>query len=191
MKFEKLSIEGAWIGEAQIIQDSRGNFREWFKRKELLAISGINFQATQGNISVSRLNTLRGIHYSLAKEGQAKWVTCTQGSILDFLVDLRTDSLTFLKTEQIQLSSTNGLGIYIPSGVAHGFLAQEEGSQVNYLLTSDFNPKCEFEVNFFDEEIGLKIGIHESLCLLSNKDARAPKLRDLLQSNMLPQMSSV
>ena len=95
MKLTPLGIEGAWLAESPVWSDERGFFREWFKAEDILSATGIDFSIQQANISQSQHGVIRGIHYSLAPQGQAKWVTCVQGSILDVVVDIRPTSTTY------------------------------------------------------------------------------------------------
>jgi len=97
MKLTPLGIEGVWVAESPVWRDDRGFFREWFKAEDIKKVTGRNFSIEQANISVSSAGTLRGIHYSIAPRGQAKWITCVSGSIKDVIVDIRPDSQTFGK----------------------------------------------------------------------------------------------
>ena len=95
MNLIPLGIEGAWLAESQVWSDERGFFREWFKAEDVKSVTGRDFGIEQANISLSSLGTLRGIHYSIAPRGQAKWITCVSGSIKDVIVDIRPASQTF------------------------------------------------------------------------------------------------
>ena len=81
MEITPLAIEGAWLAHSPVWSDQRGYFREWFKVADVEKVTGRSFSAEQGNISQSSRGTVRGIHYSIAQRGQAKWVTCVTGSI--------------------------------------------------------------------------------------------------------------
>jgi dTDP-4-dehydrorhamnose 3,5-epimerase-like enzyme len=85
MELTPLGIEGAWLAESPVWKDDRGFFREWFKTEDINKATGRNFNVEQANISSSTKGTLRGIHYSLAAKGQAKWVTCVTGLTNDYL----------------------------------------------------------------------------------------------------------
>ena len=125
MTLEKLSITGAYVANHHVFPDERGIFREWFKSEEILSIDK-NFTVKQANFSRSKRWVIRGIHYSLAPQGQAKIVTCASGSVLDVIVDLRLGSPTYLEVEYIELSEESGKVVYIPSGVGHGFIVKTE-----------------------------------------------------------------
>ena len=97
MEITPLAIEGAWLAHSPVWSDQRGYFREWFKVADVEKVTGRSFSAEQGNISESSRGTVRGIHYSIAQRGQAKWVTCVTGSIKDYIVDIRPESKSFGK----------------------------------------------------------------------------------------------
>jgi dTDP-4-dehydrorhamnose 3,5-epimerase len=123
MKVTPLGIEGAWLIEARTYPDERGLFREWYV-SDLSEFSDIPyFEIKQANTSVSSKGVIRGIHYSNVQDGQSKLVTCTFGSILDAIVDLRKDSKTFGKSLTVELNSNSGKSIFISRGLGHAFQA--------------------------------------------------------------------
>ena len=132
MEIKSLGIEGAWIASSSVHSDERGSFREWFKLKVISDVAGRDFSVAQSNISVSSKGVLRGIHYTLAKGGQAKWVTCISGHVIDVVVDIRPDSPTYKKYELIDLRGGEGRAVLVGAGLGHGFLSLEEGSIVSY-----------------------------------------------------------
>jgi len=176
LNLQKLELEGAWKATLETHSDERGSFREWFKDSAFLKITGRNFSVSQANFSISKKDVLRGIHFSVAEEGQGKWVTCLTGSIWDVIVDLRQDSSTFKRWTGINLISEVPTCIFIPEGFGHGFVALEDNTTVAYLLTSEYSPTKEFEINPFDPELG--ISWHSKNLILSHKDRSAPNLRN-------------
>jgi dTDP-4-dehydrorhamnose 3,5-epimerase len=185
MKLTPLEIEGAWLAESDLWADTRGRLNEWFKRKEIFEITGIDFEVQQANISSSKKGVIRGIHFSCAPDGQAKWVSCISGSILDVVVDTRPMSPTFRKYVSIELKGGDGRALLIKHGLGHGFISLADQSDVAYLLSSEFNPRYEIgfnpldptlEINWQTEQLG---GINVTL---SEKDSTAPTLKDLLAS---------
>ena len=171
-----LPIEGSWLISTQEFKDSRGSFREWLPNSACKEIFGKNFEVAQANFSVSKKGTLRGIHYSLAPEGQAKLVTCLTGEIYDVVVDLRPDSKTYGKWHGVNLSADSPQSLYVGPGLGHAFLAMEDNTGVAYLLSSGFNKEMEHGINPFDKEIGITWPQIEFL--LSDKDAAAPSFKD-------------
>lgn len=184
MEIEELPIRGAWIARSAVHSDERGFFREWFRASDIDAVTGRAFQVRQSNISLSHRGVLRGIHYSLAQEGQGKWVTCVAGSIQDVIVDIRPSSPTYKKCITVRLSGDEGEAVFVSGGLGHGFLSLEDNSIVTYLLTSAYSPQEEFEINPLDPELAIDWALTEHL--MSPKDATAPTLAGRFAEGKLP-----
>jgi dTDP-4-dehydrorhamnose 3,5-epimerase len=181
MKLTPLGIEGAWLAESPVWSDDRGFFREWFKSEDIKATTGREFGIEQANISLSSAGTLRGIHYSIALRGQAKWITCVSGSIQDVIVDIRPESKTFGQWIDVELKGDSGIAILISEGLGHGFLALEDNTAVAYLVSTPFSPTDEFEINPLDEEIGINWRMEPSYMKISEKDKKAPNLSNAIR----------
>lgn len=193
MKLVPLKIEGAWLAESPVWSDERGTFREWFKREEVLSMTGIDFAVQQANISVSQSGVIRGIHYSLAPTGQAKWITCVSGAIRDVIVDLRTDSITFQKHISINLREQDGKSLLIGPGLGHAFITLSPKTTVSYIVSSSYNAASEYEVNVFDSD--LEINWFESdesskNVIMSEKDKIAPTLSTQRSLGNLPKLGT-
>jgi dTDP-4-dehydrorhamnose 3,5-epimerase len=189
MEFTQLGIENAWLGKSKVWVDERGSFREWFKLSDFTEEVGTPFITAQANISISDRGVVRGIHYSLTPEGQAKWVTCVSGSIIDVIVDIRPTSPTFGKYELVDLKGGDGRAVLIGNGLGHGFISLEDNSVVSYLLSSPFSPNEEYEINPMDPAIGIdwKLNLVGGTgVILSAKDANAPSLAARLAEGKLP-----
>lgn len=186
MKLTPLSIDGAWVAESPIWSDDRGFFREWFKSEDVKAATGRDFGIKQANISFSSVGTLRGIHYSTAPRGQAKWITCVSGSIQDVIVDIRPDSKTFGQWVDVELKGALGQAVFISEDLGHGFLALEDNTSVAYLVSTPFSPTDEFEINPLDENIGIKWRMSSEELRISKKDLGAPSLKSMLKQGALP-----
>ncbi len=180
MTLRALSIPGVYVLETAVFGDERGFFREWFRLRELA-----NFTVAQANLSQSRRNVVRGLHYSLASEGQAKVVTCVAGTLEDVVVDIREESPTFGKFEIIELDESEGRAVVIPSGVAHGFVVTSESATLAYLLSSPYNADAEFEIDPFDKEIAVPWRLSDT-AIVSKKDANAPSLDERRRAGQLP-----
>lgn len=186
MAILNLGISGCFQIENHVFSDERGFFREWFKSEDFAAID-CSFSVKQANFSKSKKGVIRGIHYSLAPHGQAKLVTCTNGEILDVLIDLRKGSPTFLRVEYVELSSAIGKSIFIASGVGHGFIAQSDEASVVYLTSSAFAPEFEKNLSPLDPALEISWAIPEGAnLLLSPADRNAPTLNELEKSGSLP-----
>ena len=182
MKVTTLGIDGVWIIESPVHPDSRGIFREWFKM-ETLSKNGLpDFVVRQANTSTSSKGVIRGIHFSEEIQGQAKLVTCTAGSILDVVVDLRPNSISYGKHVLINLTSSEGRSVFISSGLGHGFQALEENTVVTYLLNKEYSPKSEYGLNPLDPELEIIWPIKNFH--ISDKDASAANLKRLREGHM-------
>jgi dTDP-4-dehydrorhamnose 3,5-epimerase len=189
MKLTPLGIEGAWLAESQVWPDERGLFREWFKHTETLEKTGIDFSVKQANFSVSNKGVIRGIHYSLAPEGQSKLVTCVSGEIVDVIVDIRPDSPTFKQVEYVSLTPENGFSVVIQSGLGHGFVSLKNNSGVSYLLSSPFSPEFELDISPIDNELNILWGEktdNKLEFIYSEKDLGAPTLQNRFEKRQLP-----
>ncbi len=184
MELTPLGIEGAWLASSPVWADDRGSFREWFKLLDIKNATGVDFSVAQANLSKSKRGVVRGIHYSLAPDGQAKWVTCASGAVWDVVVDIRPDSPTFKKWVGVELLSTSGDVILISEGLGHGFVSLRDDSVIAYLLTSPYSTKEEFEINPLDAELAIEWPSME--LLMSPKDSAAPTLATRLSEGHLP-----
>ena len=186
MELTPLGIEGAWLAESPVWSDDRGFFREWFKSERIEQVLGSEFNVEQANISSSTKGTVRGIHFSLAAKGQAKWVTCVSGLIKDVIVDIRPNSRTYGKWIEVELSGTSGNAVWIGEGLGHGFISLADVSTVAYLLNSPFSPTDEFEINPLDPALGIDWGLSLSELKISSKDKNAPTLEERKNEGKLP-----
>ena len=188
MKLTPLGIEGAWLAESPVWSDDRGFFREWFKSEDVKAVTGRDFVIEQANISLSSAGTLRGIHYSIAQRGQAKWITCVSGSIKDVIVDVRSDSKSFGQWIEVELRGDSGKAVFMSEGLGHAFLGLEDNSAVAYLVSTPFSPIDEFAINPLDPEIGIAWGINPEDLKISSKDLNGPSLELLRSIGKLPKL---
>jgi dTDP-4-dehydrorhamnose 3,5-epimerase len=191
MELTPLGIEGVWLAESPVWSDERGFFREWFKSNDIKKATGRDFEIEQANISLSSRGTLRGIHYSIAPQGQAKWITCVSGSIKDVIVDIRPESKSFGRWVEVELRGDSGCAIFISEGLGHGFVSLEDNTAVAYLVSTPFAPAHEFEINPLDEKIGINWGMNPSEMKISDKDKNAPTLSERLTEGKLPANKSV
>jgi dTDP-4-dehydrorhamnose 3,5-epimerase len=186
MSLQELSVAGAYVATHRVFPDERGLFREWFKAEEIASIDK-DFSVQQANYSKSNQWVIRGIHYSLAPQGQAKVVTCASGTIVDVLVDLRTGSPSYMKIEYVELSEDSGKVVYIPSGVGHGFIVGSESAAIVYLTSSGYAPEYEKAICPTDRELGINwpLPIGE-VGIISKADTEAPFLAQAKELGTLP-----
>jgi dTDP-4-dehydrorhamnose 3,5-epimerase len=191
MKIRELGINGCFLIEHDVFLDERGLFREWFKASVLEKL-GIDFKIAQANFSVSAVGVIRGLHYSLSPDGQGKLVTCVQGGITDYLVDIRVGSPTYLEKIGIELDSNSGHSVLIASGVAHGFSVPKEMSAICYLTSSEFSPEYEKGINPFDEDLNVDWALPiEVQSITSESDSESASFKKALMSGDLPKYLSV
>ena len=174
MKFEKTKIEGLLILSVNEFNDDRGSFFRTFCKKEFLN-QGLDIDFVQMNHSINKkAGTFRGFHFQKKPSSDAKLIRCVSGKVLDILVDLRKDSHTFLDHVKIELSALNQKIIYVPEGVAHGFISLEDNSQLIYHHTAYYDPNSEGSVNLNDPRLGLELPI--PVKRISKKDLNTPFL---------------
>lgn len=181
-----LKIPGSWSVENTLHGDHRGEFVEWFKAAQFETATGRSFDLAQANMSRSVKGTLRGIHFADVPIGQAKYITCVVGSIVDYVVDIRLGSPTFGRWDAVELTSRNRNAVFIEEGLGHAFLALEDGTVVTYLVTDLYRPEREHGVNPLDPSIGLKFPFSEAGLELSVKDREAPTLQEAQTAGLLP-----
>ncbi|HEV2707722.1 MAG TPA: dTDP-4-dehydrorhamnose 3,5-epimerase [Pyrinomonadaceae bacterium] len=156
MKFEETTLAGAYVVEMERLADERGFFARTFCRDEFAA-RGLDARVAQCSASFNqRRGTLRGMHYQAAPYTEAKLVRCTMGAIYDVIVDLRTESPTFKRWFGLELSAANRRALYIPEGLAHGFLTLADESEVFYQISEFYHPECSRGVRWDDETFGIE-----------------------------------
>lgn len=191
MQITPLSIEGAFVFTPTIHSDDRGSFLEWFRADAFEEATGHPFTLAQANSSVSRAGTLRGIHFAQLPPSQAKYVTCSSGSILDVVVDIRVGSPTYGQWEGVRLDGSTRRAVYLAEGLGHAFMALEEDTVVNYLCSAPYAPGREHGIDPRDPAIGIEWPTAAAdgsplAMLLSPKDEAAPSLAEVEAHGLLP-----
>ncbi|MXP23697.1 dTDP-4-dehydrorhamnose 3,5-epimerase [Gordonia sp. HNM0687] len=196
MKVRPLTIDGAW--ELTPVQhgDERGLFAEVFKGDLLAEVIGHRLDLAQVNLSVSAAGVLRGVHFADVPPGQAKYVTCPSGAILDVIVDIRVGSPTFGTYDTVLLDDVDRRAVYLSEGLGHAFCSLADGSTVTYLCSTGYNPTAEHGINPLDEELGIDwpTSARDGSPLkyeLSTKDTAAPGLSEARDSGLLPTYDDV
>ena len=184
MKIRPLSIEGAWEITPQQHGDPRGMFMEYYRFDHLAEAVGHPLRLAQANMSVSAKGVVRGVHFADVPPGQAKYVTCVSGAVLDVIVDLRVGSPTFGRWEGVRLDDVDRRAVYIAEGLGHGFCALSDSATLSYFCSETFNPTGEHSVHPLDPDLG--IDWPAGTPLLSDRDAAAPGLADAKASGLLP-----
>lgn len=139
MIFEETKLKGSYIISPERLEDERGFFARSFCMKEYAAHGLVPF-IVQCNLSFNKKRgTFRGMHYQAAPYEEDKIVSCIQGSILDYIVDLRRESPTYRQWISVELSAENRKQLYVPRSFAHGFLTLTPDAQVYYQMTEFYN----------------------------------------------------
>ena len=138
----------------------------------------------QANCSVSARGIVRGIHFADVPPGQAKYVTCVSGRVLDVIVDIRVGSPTFGSWTSVVLDSQSRRAVYLAEGLGHGFASLQDESTVVYLWSEGYDPRREREIHPLDPALGIDWQIEEPQ--LSAKDAAAPTLAEASAQGILP-----
>ena len=158
MKVTETKLTGVLILEPRVFHDPRGFFLESYNEKAM-AEAGIRERFVQDNHSFSRRSVLRGLHYQVPAQG--KLVRVVVGEIFDVAVDLRRSSATFGRWEGVALSEANQKMLWIPPGLAHGFLVVSEGAHVLYKTTAAYDSKAERTIQWDDPVLGIDWQITE------------------------------
>ena len=180
MSYQKTNIEGVFLFTPQVFEDSRGHFFESFRQDKTLEETGFNFEVKQVNTSLSKRGVLRGIHFKKNPPGQAKFVSVSQGKILDLAIDLRQSSKTFGHWQAFELSQDNKQSLLLGYGIGHAFLALEDNTKVSYLCDSVFELEIEFGINPLEagidwQELAKPFGVSEFV--VNKKDLAAPGIK--------------
>lgn len=176
MKIRPLSIDGAWEVTPQQHADRRGRFLEWYRHDLLTEAVGHPLRLAQANLSVSARGVVRGIHYADVPPGQAKYITCVRGAVLDVVVDLRRGSPGFGRWEAVRLDDLDRQAVYLAEGLGHGVCALTDDATIAYLCSTGYHPAAEHAVHPLDPTLGIDWPTPEPV--LSGRDAAAPALAD-------------
>ena len=179
MRFKETKLKGCFIIEPTIFKDDRGLFYESYKKDEFENQLGERINFVQDNVSVSKKGVLRGLHYQKGNHAQAKLIQVLKGEALDVVVDLRKGSKTFGKHFKLKISSTNRKSIFIPKGMAHGFLALTEEVIFTYKCDNYYNHMAEGGILYNDVDLNIDWEIPVDKVILSKKDLSLPALKDL------------
>lgn len=179
MKCTELKISGVFLIEPRVFKDDRGAFYEWYN-EAVFKRHGISAKFVQDNQSVSTRGTLRGLHFQIPPKAQAKLVRVVHGEVFDVVVDLRKSSKTFGKHLVLTLRAEDRKVLFIPEGLAHGFLSLRNGTEFQYKVSELYSPAHERGIRFDDPEIGIpwpRLGVPYRL---SERDKNFPLLKKFI-----------
>ena len=179
MIFTETQFKGCFIIEPIIHFDNRGLFYESYHKSLFEEATGYSINFVQDNISVSRKGVLRGLHFQTGDNAQAKLVQVLQGEVLDVVVDLREDSTTYGKHFKLNISAENRKLLFIPKGMAHGFLALTDHVIFAYKCDAFYNKESEAGIRYNDPVLNIDWETPSNQLVLSKKDLELPLWKDL------------
>ena len=178
MEIIKTNIEGVIIIEPRIFKDDRGYFFESFSQREFEEkVCRTTF--VQDNESKSSYGVLRGLHFQKPPFAQSKLVRVIKGAVLDVAVDIRKGSPTFGQYVSVELTGDNHRQFFIPRGFAHGFSVLSEEVIFQYKCDNFYSPQSEGAIAWNDPDLNIDWRIPIEEVVLSEKDSKHPKLKDL------------
>jgi dTDP-4-dehydrorhamnose 3,5-epimerase len=178
MRIIPTELPGVVIVEPRIFGDARGFFLETWSRERYGQV-GLPAAFAQDNVSLSARGVVRGLHYQNPK-AQGKLVTVLHGEVFDVALDIRVGSPTFGEWVGVRLSGDNKRQLYVPRGFAHGFCVTSETALFMYKCTDPYAPEAEKGVLWNDPDLGIRWPVE--MPTLSEKDAKSPRLRDVVKS---------
>ncbi len=169
MIFEPLALAGSYLIQPEALADERGFLARTFCSRAF-AENGLNEHLRQCNISFNSIKqTLRGMHYQSPPHEEAKLVRCTQGAAHHVILDLRGDSETYLEWASVELNSDNRHMLYVPEGVAHGFVTLADATEIFYQMSEFHTPGCEAGIRWNDPAFNIAWPVQPAI--ISERDS--------------------
>ena len=182
MNITRTIIDGVLILEPRVFGDERGFFMESFNQKAFNDAVGRDVVFVQDNHSRSAKGVLRGLHFQRPPRAQGKLVRVTQGSVFDVAVDIRPASATFGRWVGVELSGANHRQLWLPEGMAHGFLVTSDSADFLYKTSDYYAPQLEGCIRWDDPAIGIEWPLNGVAPALSAKDAQGAPLNSTVLS---------
>lgn len=179
MQIKQIPIEGCYVLQPKIFRDERGYFYESFNQKEFEKLTNQSLNFVQDNESSSSRGVLRGLHFQKGEFAQAKLVRVVKGAIQDVVVDVRPSSKTYGQHFSIELSEENKTQLFIPRGLAHGFLVLENNTIFNYKCDNYYNKEAESGIIYNDTSLAIDWNASEKDLIISEKDLLLPQFKEV------------
>ena len=177
MRATETAIKGVYVIHPKIFRDDRGYFFESFNKEKFKELTGSELDFVQDNQSKSDRGTLRGLHYQSEPHAQGKLVRVISGAVLDVVVDIRKDSPTYGEYISELLEPHTQRMIWIPPGMAHGFITLEDDTIFVYKCTESYHPESEMCIAWNDPDLNISWGIDEPL--VSEKDSKGMLFKNI------------
>ncbi|WP_299521449.1 dTDP-4-dehydrorhamnose 3,5-epimerase [Winogradskyella sp.] len=178
MIVKETKLKDCYIIRPQVFEDKRGYFIESYNEEAFQKATGLKINFVQDNESKSSKGVLRGLHYQRGSNAQAKLIRVVRGKVLDVVVDLRSDSLTFGEHVSLVLSGENKIQFFVPRGFAHGFLVLEDNTIFSYKCDNPYNKEAEAGIIYNDRDLGIDWNFSTDELIISDKDLLLPTLKN-------------
>tara|TARA_B100001175_G_scaffold41955_1_gene31226 strand:- start:8690 stop:9244 length:555 start_codon:yes stop_codon:yes gene_type:complete len=184
MNITECSIEGVRIIKPDVYEDERGFFYESYHQDKYKKLINISDNFVQDNHSKSSYGVLRGLHFQKNK-AQGKLIRVIQGAVYDFFLDIRRDSSTFGKAFGIEINQKNKLQVWLPPGLAHGFLTLSPFAEFEYKCTNFYDPNDEYCLIWTDANIDIEFPIPKEDIIVSSKDSNGLSFDELIAKEII------
>jgi dTDP-4-dehydrorhamnose 3,5-epimerase len=176
MIINETRLAGAYTIDLEPVEDERGFFaRQWCEQE--FADAGLTTAVSQASVAFNReKGTLRGMHWQVAPHAEVKLIRCVRGAIHDVIVDLRPESMTFSEWFAVDLTAENRRTLYVPEGLAHGYLTLEDESEVWYQMSAPYAPDAARGFRYDDPRFGIRWP--GAVRVISERDRRWPPYSD-------------
>lgn len=176
MIINQLEIDGCCLIELEMLQDRRGSFTKMYNADAYKGTVLDSFLLEEEFITISNRNVLRGLHFQTPPMDHDKIVTCLSGRVIDFFLDIRVRSKTYGKLCSIELQGGKPQLLFLPKGIAHGFLTLEDNSSMLYKTNKVYSPENDAGIHW--ASVGLKFNLPDSELIVSERDLAFPKLSE-------------
>lgn len=181
MELQKTPLKDCFILKPKVFRDERGLFYETYNQRLFEKITGLKTQFVQDNQSISSKGVLRGLHFQRGEMGQAKLIRIVKGKVLDIVVDIRKDSVTFGKSFSIVLDDREHLQLFVPRGFAHGFITLSKESIFTYKCDNYYDKTSEGGIIYNDATLALDWHLPKEEFIVSEKDTELPSFEEAIK----------
>lgn len=181
MEIIQSPLKDCFYIKPNVFEDKRGVFSETYNQKQFEKATGLSVNFVQDNQSISKYGVLRGLHFQTGIMAQAKLVRVAHGRVLDIVIDLRKDSPSYGEQFSLELSSENGLQLFVPKGFAHGFVTLSQDSIFCYKCDNFYDKASESGIIYNDATLSLDWHLPQEDLIVSEKDLELPTFKEVTQ----------